>query len=252
MRRSLLLVACSLALCRSEVKIKGLRQKPRGSVEDEELEVRDAKDEVEEEQVWQGRNPVIHELDISNFDATVSNGSTWLVKFYAPWCDKSKALLPVIEEISVHVARNLELDVHIARVNGDEEVALSTRFYVEVKQMPYLYIITPTGRTHFFNESSHKEDILDFLLGGHEDAWSMHTVKNPMAWYWRLAFVPMAYLTKEFGHMQGLFVAYVSLLLIFCVTCLLSVHFIGEVIMHILLDRLKRRLQAEQEGKKYS
>jgi thiol-disulfide isomerase/thioredoxin len=243
------------SLCaRSEVKIKGLRKKPRETY-DEEIEVMNDLEEdtfeyelEEEEEVPFGRDPIIHELDITNFDATVSNGSTWLVKFYAPWCDKSKALKPVMKELSEHVARNIDLDVHVAQVNGDEEVALSTRFYVEVKQMPYLYIITSTGRTHFFNESSKKEDILDFLLGGHEDAWSMHTVKNPMAWYWRLSFIPMSWITQEYGHMQALFIAYVSLLLIFCVTCLLTVHFLGEVIMHILIERMKRNFR-KQHGK---
>ena len=73
-------------------------------------------------------------------------------QFYAPWCDRSKTLEPVIAAISEHVAEHASLDIHVAEVNGDEEVALATRFYVEVDRLPYLYIITAEGRTHFFNE----------------------------------------------------------------------------------------------------
>ena len=48
-------------------------------------------------------DPVIHDFQIQNFDTHVNNGSTWLVKFYAPWCKQSQALHPILEEVSAYV-----------------------------------------------------------------------------------------------------------------------------------------------------
>lgn len=226
---------------RGQVVLKGIKEKKlRATSNEEEGSLRSFGVEARVESNVFTADPVVHELDISNFDATVGNGSTWLVKFYAPWCKKSIALQPVIEEISTFLSKDPDLDAHVGRVNADQEVALSYRFYVHVKRMPYIYVITPQGRTHFFNESSKREDILDFLLGGHEDKWSMHSFANPMTWPWVLLFVPLSWLTVEYGHMEALFITYVSMLVLLCVVLLVTFHFICEIALYYAIRHIER------------
>ena len=59
------------------------------------------------------------ELDETTFDAAVA-GAPVLVDFWAPWCRPCKALEPILEALSVEVAR----------VNIDAEPGIASRFDV--------------------------------------------------------------------------------------------------------------------------
>lgn len=167
----------------------------------------------------------------------------------APWCKQSKKLRPLVEEVSSYVSSHPSLDVHVGQVNADEETALAYRFFVETDQLPYLYVITSEGRTHYFYGREEKGELLDFLVRGHQHSETMHTYKNPMGSVWKTLFVPLAYLTAEVGHMQAIFYVYLFLLLIVSVNVLLTMFFVGEIIIHYALERMKRRLIAEHQAK---
>jgi len=223
------------------VKLNSLRQKRRND---------DADDDVDSDAVVGLADPVIHDFNIMNFDINVGNGSTWLIKFYAPWCKRSKALHPILEQVSSYVNARPRLDVHVGRVNADHEVALGYRFFVEIDHMPYLYVITPEGRTHFYNSSSNVEEILDFITRDHKNTPSMHVASNPMSFWWAIIFSgPIAWLTEAYGHMEALFIVYLTIILLFAVLLVSCIWFTGEVCIYHSIERLKRRLKREASKK---
>jgi protein disulfide-isomerase-like protein len=73
----------------------------------------------------------IHKLTASNFDRKVLlHPATWLLEFYAPWCQHCQELAPTWEQLA---RNNVEygLPIQLAKINCDEEEELCARFGVE-------------------------------------------------------------------------------------------------------------------------
>ena len=77
---------------------------------------------------------VIH-LDESNFDQTIRDAKVpVLVDFWATWCESSRMIAPVLDEI----ASELGEKVRIAKVDVDKNLELSTR--LGIRDIPTLLI----------------------------------------------------------------------------------------------------------------
>lgn len=77
----------------------------------------------------------ITELDSSNFDAAISEGSApVVVDFWAPWCGPCKAIAPILEEL----AEELGDSVKICKVNVDNNSDIAGKY--EIRAIPTILI----------------------------------------------------------------------------------------------------------------
>ena len=67
----------------------------------------------------------ITELDSSNFESTVTNGSVpVIVDFWAPWCGPCKAIAPILDELSIELGDS----VKICKVNIDNNSEIASKY----------------------------------------------------------------------------------------------------------------------------
>lgn len=77
----------------------------------------------------------ITDLDSSNFDSTVSSGSTpVVVDFWAPWCGPCKSIAPILEKL----AEELGDAVKICKVNVDSNSEIASKY--EIRAIPTILI----------------------------------------------------------------------------------------------------------------
>ena len=76
---------------------------------------------------------IIKELNVDNFDETISKG-TVLVDFWASWCNPCKIFGKILEE----VAKEISDDVIIGKVEIEENPQLAVRF--SVTNIPYIVL----------------------------------------------------------------------------------------------------------------
>jgi thioredoxin len=96
----------------------------------------------------------VTELDESTFDDAIAGGPL-LVDFWAPWCRPCKALEPILEELSVAVAR----------VNVDQEVGIASRY--DVLSIPTVILFSggePLGSVVGVRPRAHFEQFLAEVL----------------------------------------------------------------------------------------
>ena len=135
--------------------------------------------------------PAAIDLNCANFDMMVTNGSTWLVMFYAPWCGHCQRMAPMIEAIASDYANapdpvdwNGRPRVAVGRVDATRDAALGVRFLID--SFPTVILVEggwlPTLR--YYTGRRTESDIRDYIEGEYldtDDARSWWHPLNPMA-----------------------------------------------------------------------
>ena len=98
----------------------------------------------------------VTELSESQFDAAIANGVT-LVDFWAPWCGPCRMQGPILEE----VAKSVDGQVKIAKVNVDEAESIAGRFGIQA--IPTLLLFKDGNDIRRFVGVQSKEILIDAI-----------------------------------------------------------------------------------------
>jgi protein disulfide-isomerase-like protein len=121
-------------------------------------------------------------LSDKTFDETVSDGSFWLIEFYAPWCGHCKKLKPVWEQLVAHV----DGDVVVAEVDATKEAALAQRLSVD--SYPSLLLFRDGDMYRYMGERADPETLADFVHTGYASQspeWYVGPwLQTPVSWFY--------------------------------------------------------------------
>jgi thiol-disulfide isomerase/thioredoxin len=147
------------------------------------------KSEQQQQQQQQQRSKVdplsVVVLTSRNFESMVGDGSVWLVEFYAPWCSHCRHFESTYDEIAAHFHRDdptktskgKKKAVRVAKVDGDSERALSSRFGVH--GYPSFFVVE--GWTVYaFQSSRSKHNLIKFADQGYKSADPIPFYSSPM------------------------------------------------------------------------
>ena len=98
----------------------------------------------------------VTELSESQFDPAIANGVT-LVDFWAPWCGPCRMQGPILEE----VAKSVDGQVKIAKVNVDEAESIAGRFGIQA--IPTLLLFKDGNDIRRFVGVQSKEILIDAI-----------------------------------------------------------------------------------------
>jgi thioredoxin 1 len=98
----------------------------------------------------------VTELSESQFDTAIANGVT-LVDFWAPWCGPCRMQGPILEE----VAKSVDGQVKIAKVNVDEAESVAGRFGIQA--IPTLLLFKDGNDIRRFVGVQSKEILIDAI-----------------------------------------------------------------------------------------
>lgn len=138
----------------------------------------------------------LFQLDSRNFDSSVSDGSTWLVEFYAPWCGHCKRFESQYELVAKKlqvISESSDRIIKVGKVDGSAEKALSSRF--SVKGYPVFYLID--GWTVRQYEGSRSVDaMVKFCTEEYEDVEPIPFINSPFGPMGQLRSILMSVGTK--------------------------------------------------------
>ena len=101
---------------------------------------------------------MVTELNEDTFDAFIENNGTVLIDCWAPWCRPCRMIAPIVEEL----AEELKGKVAVAKLNTDDNHAISTRFGINA--IPTLLMFKNGVMHEPLVGLRSKEDIKDHIL----------------------------------------------------------------------------------------
>ncbi len=87
---------------------------------------------------------------MQSFDDLISGKQFVLVEFYATWCIPCKRMKPILQEITDELAGN----VHLTRIDVDQEVELTKRF--KITSVP-TYLLFQSGEILLREDGMHSK-----------------------------------------------------------------------------------------------
>jgi protein disulfide-isomerase-like protein len=130
-----------------------------------------------------------HQLTSRTLAQFLNNDHILLVEFYTPWCGHCTSFSATYEEVAKHFHGSEKLKVKVAKVNAQNERALSSRFGVH--SYPSFFILDG-WKAYSFEKPRSKKNLVDFASGGYKK-------QDPVPFY-ASPFGPL-------GLLQGLMIA---------------------------------------------
>jgi protein disulfide-isomerase-like protein len=125
---------------------------------------------------YKGENGVVM-LNSSSFNTAIgTDGSAWLLKFYAPWCGHCKRLAPVFEQLAQKVHGGNQR-VGIAKVDATYEKALSARF--PLKGYPTVFFIKG-GEVYLYEGKRSVGDFSKYIAGEYTTGTKLGQMESPL------------------------------------------------------------------------
>lgn len=128
------------------------------------------------------------QLNARNFSPNISDGNVWLIEFYAPWCSHCVTFHATYQEVAhyFHGTYNKEIGdleqksarkVKVARVDGEAERALASRF--GVYSYPSFFVVDGWSAYSFDGVRSRKA-LIDYATGKYLETSPLPFYSSPM------------------------------------------------------------------------
>ena len=167
---------------RAEAEARRAQRRAEAEMERQQREEERA---VREGDQQQQQNVGTVELRASNFDASVRDGSAWLVEFYAPWCGHCKRFAPTYEKVAetLHAQSKADLakdpaarTVKVAKVDGSADRALASRF--NIRGYPTFFLVDGWDVYEYEGDRT-LEDLVDFVTEDYVDYEPLPFLNSP-------------------------------------------------------------------------
>ena len=125
---------------------------------------------------YKGENGVAV-LNSSSFNTAIgTDDSTWLLKFYAPWCGHCQRLAPVFEQLAKK-AHGGDRRIGVAKVDATYEKALAARF--PLKGYPTVFLIKD-GDVYLYEGKRSVGDFSEYIDGGYTAGTKLSQMESPL------------------------------------------------------------------------
>jgi protein disulfide-isomerase-like protein len=105
------------------------------------------------------------ELTFKNFDASIKDGSKWLVEFHAPWCSHCRNFAQDYELVAQTLHADDDVNVKVAKVDGDAERAIKSRF--GITHFPSFFLIDGWS-VYEFDGTRSKSNLIQWAKGDYK------------------------------------------------------------------------------------
>jgi thiol-disulfide isomerase/thioredoxin len=121
--------------------------------------------------------PGVITLTARNFASKVGDGNKWLVEFQSPHCGHCEAFAPTYAAIADIYHASPSHKIKVAKIDGNTETALSSRF--GVYGYPSFYLVDGWS-VYIFDDARNKHKLMEFAEGGYRKQDPIPIYSSPM------------------------------------------------------------------------